>query len=138
MPNSVLVFPDDATALEPRHHPPCDKSVISAPLISVQASASQGAGAAGVRHVATGATFSWGSALTLAAATIGMAIIDGASGGATKLWQAVVAVGSIGMYDTGPLNLPGTAATALTAEFSGLVTNATQCVTLRFHDIGNV
>ena len=104
--------------------------------LSAQASATVVAGSTGIRHIATGATFSMATAVQLAVTTIGLAIIDGATGGTTYLWRAVANVSSNGMtmIASPALNLYGSAATALTAEFSAGISNASQMVTLTYHD----
>lgn len=136
MAESVLVYPDDPSSHEPRFHPPADKAATGLSLVSGTTTATVAAGAAGVRHIATGATFSL-AGTAIVAGTVGMAIIDGASGGTTFLWRGIMAAGSNNaIYSTPPMNIAGSAATALTAEFSGAVTGATQAVSLSYHDIG--
>lgn len=102
---------------------PGEWSVTSLPAANTQATASRAAGASGVRHVARSITAVL-AAGTTAPAAINLAInlIDGASGGTTFLWRATVSLaGAVGVtehIEISGLNIVGTAATAMTLEFS--------------------
>src|SRR5581483_5656241 len=107
--------------LEPRYHSPVDQVSIGIAAVGSQGTTTVAAAGAGIRYVVTAASFSMSCLLgNLALSTIGVAIIDGASGGTTYLWRAIATVTStgIGTISTPPLNVYGTANTALTAEFS--------------------
>jgi hypothetical protein len=100
--------------------------VQSTPAVTTAPSASKAAGAAGVRHVATGALIS----LTAVAAQtiIYFTLRDGATGAGTILWQIGLTQPAAGQFTMAiPLpNLFGTAATAMTLELtnaSGALTN---------------
>lgn len=98
-------------------------TVTSSPAVNTVASASKAAGAAGVRHVCTGVSARLiGGTTAPATVTVTLNLRDGATGAGTILqsWTFVIAA-AIGAKDeinlTG-LNIPGTAATAMTLEFS--------------------
>lgn len=109
-------------------------SVVSTPAVSTQASASLAA-EAGVRHVATVACFSGGSTTAPAATQLTVNLRDGASGTGTVLasWT-VVALAATGQnvapYCTPPLYVAGSTNTAMTLEYSALLTNLFENVTL--------
>lgn len=128
------------TITEERYHPPVDLSSSHSPgTTGTVATVTAAATGAGIQYVVTGATFSMATAGTaVSPSTVGIYIIDGAAGGTTYLWRAVVSVSS-GMtmiYSTPPLNIQGSPNTALTAEFSGGVTAVSQAVTVTYHTIG--
>lgn len=97
---------------------------VHVPAANVTATKSQGAGASGVRNVCTSIT-----AVIVATATaptavqVNVSLIDGASGGTTYLWRAALSLPATAGETRGValsnLWLPGTAATAMTLEFSG-------------------
>lgn len=103
--------------------PPGQWSGFSAPAVNVQATVSRAAGGAGVRHVATGLFVTAGGG-TVAPAVVDVqpTLRDGASGVGTQLTLKSVGVpavaGTHASDATSPLNLPGSAATAMTAEFT--------------------
>lgn len=108
-------------------------SVQSTPAVSTAPSATKAAGAAGVRHVATGVLISLSA--VAAQTIIYFTLRDGATGAGTILWQ----VGLIAPIGTniGPLalplpNLPGTAATAMTLELTNAAGAVTAPVTNNF------
>lgn len=139
MAETVLVDPSTAVP-EPRFHPPGDKTALSATSfgtgLGLMASATISAGIAGVQRVITGASFSMCTTPSvLATSTIAVQILNGSA----LLWGAVLSVASNGIsppFSTPPLNLLTSAATEVTARFSNSVANATQFVTLTYHDIG--
>lgn len=101
-------------------------SVQSTPAVTTAPSATKAAGAAGVRHVATGALISLSA--VAAQTIIYFTLRDGATGAGTILWQIGVTAPAGGNFNMAfPLpNLPGSAATAMTLELtnaSGAVTN---------------
>jgi hypothetical protein len=102
-------------------------SVQSTPAVTTAPSATKAAGAAGVRHVATGALISLSA--VAAQTIIYFTLRDGATGAGTILWQVGViapAGSNIGPVAIPLPNLPGSAATAMTLELtnaSGAVTN---------------
>jgi len=100
--------------------------VQSTPAVSTAPSASKAAGAAGVRHVATGCLLSL--AAVAAQTIIYFTLRDGATGAGTILWQIGITQPAGGQFTMAfPLpNLPGTAATAMTLELTnaaGALTN---------------
>ena len=96
-------------------------SITHRPAAATKATATKGAGAAGVRHVCTGFSFILVTVGTAQAAVVNLDIIDGASGGTTRLWSG--AFGGIPINSQVNISIPacmliGTAATAMTIEFS--------------------
>jgi hypothetical protein len=96
-------------------------SITHRPAAATKATATKGAGAAGVRHVVTGFSFVLVTVGTAQAAVVNLDVIDGASGGTTRLWSG--AFGGIPVNSQVNIVVPscmliGTAATALTIEFS--------------------
>jgi hypothetical protein len=106
----------------------------SNPAVSLQASVSWAA-EAGVRHVADCVAFSAGSTSAPVATALTINLRDGATGAGTVLmtWQ-VVALAATGQnvapFAVCGLNLVGTTNTALTLEFSALLTNLLESVSL--------
>jgi len=93
------------------------------PAANTQATCSKAAGAAGVRHVCTGVSFTVvaGTSAPTAAVTQ-VDLRDGATGAGTILasWKVGVpaVAGTLVTFSSPPLNIPGTAATAMTLEFA--------------------
>jgi hypothetical protein len=114
-------------------------STTSSPVVSLKATASQAAGASGIRHVADCISYSLGAIAAPAATRLTINLIDGASGGVTVLWTKTVAIPATAAphYDGNfcGLNLIGTAATAMTLELSALLTNEFESVTLTGYDV---
>lgn len=99
-------------------------SVVHAPAANTQATISKAAGAAGVRHVCTGisATFVAGATAPVAV-QVTVNVRDGATGAGTIIWTGVLSLPATAGSSAFPihlsgLNLVGTAATAMTIEFS--------------------
>ena len=93
------------------------------PAANAQATISKAAGAAGVRHVCTGITVMLVAGATAPAAiNVSVSLIDGATAGTTYLWRATISLPATAGASNGialsNLWLPGTAATAMTLEFS--------------------
>ena len=91
----------------------------NAPAVNTQATTTRAAGAAGVRHICTSIAFV-GSAVAAIAAPLVVNLRDGASGAGAILWtqQFIVPAGaSFGLTLNG-LSIVGSAATAMTLEFS--------------------
>ena len=113
--------------------------VLSTPAVSLQATASKAAGAAGVRHVADCVSYSAGAIAAPAATTLFINLRDGATGVGTVIWSKTVTIPATAAphYDFSfcGLNLIGTAATAMTLEFSVLLTNESESVTLTGYDV---
>jgi hypothetical protein len=112
----------------------------SSPAAGSQATTSKAAGAAGVRHVADCVTWSAGGVTApAAAAQLVINLRDGATGAGTILWQStIVAPAAIGQHGSGQLcglNLIGTAATAMTLEFSAALGNESESVALTGYDV---
>lgn len=113
-------------------------SVPSAPAVSLQASASKAAGAAGVRHVCTDIEFGFSAGTAVAAATVTVNLRDGVTGAGTilKTWQFALPAATVAPFsiNLSGLSIPGTAATAMTLEFSALLTNLLQFCNLGGYD----
>jgi hypothetical protein len=113
------------------------QSLISTPAVSTKATVSVPA-ADNVRHVADGVCFSGGSTTAPALTLLTVNLIDGASGGtAINSWTVVVpaAVGqNVAPFCVMGLEQAGTNATAMTLEFSALLTNLFESVTLLYHN----
>lgn len=124
--------------LEPRHFPVLVLGTTGISInVGTQATKTLAALGADKRYVATGATFSVaGTIATLT--TVGVAIIDGSTGGTAYLWRGIMALGTTGVA---PLNIEGryligSANTAMTIEFSAGVTGVTECVSLDYTTVG--
>jgi hypothetical protein len=108
------------------------------PAVNTQATKSKAAGAAGVRHVCTGlsASLAGGTGAT-AGGTVTLNLRDGATGAGTVLmsWTVPVpAAGSINIITLSGVEIPGTAATAMTLEFSAAAgANTYESVNLTGH-----
>lgn len=101
---------------------PGDWAITHTPAAATQATISRAAGAAGVRHICTGISATLIGLAASAEATILVNLRDGATGAGTILasWRLLVTgtTGSeTGIALTG-LNIPGSAATAMTLEFA--------------------
>jgi len=98
---------------------PGNWSVTSSPAANTQATATKAAGGAGVRHVANSVTASFAAGAT-AGAAIQVNLRDGASGAGTILWSALLTapIGDSRSVTLSGLNLVGSAATAMTLEFT--------------------
>jgi hypothetical protein len=118
---------------------PAGWAIFSAPAVSTQASASQAAGAAGVRHVATNVCFSAGSTTAPALTQLTVNLRDGATGAGTIKWSQVVIVTAVVGQNAAPVctpvNVVGSAATAMTLEYSALLTNLFEAVSVQGYDI---
>lgn len=94
-------------------------SLVSAPGAAAQPTATKAAGAAGVRHVCTGI-----SATVAPGATAQVPVLvnlrDGATGVGAILWSGYLQApaNGLGVLTSPPLNIPGSAATAMTIEFA--------------------
>lgn len=101
---------------------PGEWAVNSEPAVSVQATATRAAGAAGVRHVCRSLHFSLNA--VVAQANIYCRVRDGASGAGAILWSQCVALPAAGLYNVvlSGLNILGSAATAMTFEWSAAPT----------------
>lgn len=107
-------------------------SVTNTPATATQATASRAAGAAGVRHVATTVTVCLATGAT-AQTPILAHLRDGATGAGTILrsWAHSAPANSTFCNNISDLAMLGTAATAMTIEFTGAgVTASQQTVTL--------
>jgi hypothetical protein len=98
-------------------------TAIHVPAANTQATATKASAGAGIRNVATGFTVTLASTGTAPTAIqLTVSLIDGASGGGTYLWRTAIALpavaGAITAFTRSGLWLPGTAATAMTLEFS--------------------
>lgn len=95
-------------------------SLFHIPAAATQATVSKAAGAAGVSNVATGIGFSITTVGT-AQTVISVALRDGATGAGTVLWskQFILPVNATISENVLLPHIVGTAATAMTLEFSG-------------------
>lgn len=105
-------------------------------------SASKAAGAAGVRHVVDCISFSAsvaGSAPT--ATTLRFDIRDGASGAGTVIWSFAIEIPatttfqSVIPHSVCGLNFIGSAATAMTAEYSTSIANVSEAANISGYDV---
>lgn len=112
--------------------------VVHAPAVSLQATASKAAGAAGVKHVCTGVSFGFSARVAPAATTVTVNLRDGATGAGSVLmsWTFDLPAAVIVPYNVSfnGFNLPGSAATAMTLEFGALLTNLVEYVNLMGYD----
>lgn len=109
-------------------------AVISNPAVSTQATASLAAEAA-VRHVADCVSFSGGSTTAPALTALTINLRDGATGAGTIIWTHEVIVGAatgqnVPSFTACGLNLVGTTNTAMTLEYSALLTNLIESVSI--------
>jgi hypothetical protein len=115
---------------------PCGNWYVThAPTTATQATATKAAGAAGVRHVCTGFTVTIAAAAAPTAAFVTINLRDGATGAGTIISTLTLAVpavaGTSQVHHVGPLNVFGTAATAMTLETSAATgTSVSASVTL--------
>jgi hypothetical protein len=115
-------------------------SVFSSPATGSQATASRASGGGGVRHVADCITFSGSSVLAPALSFLTLNLRDGATGAGTILLQYAITVDAAVGQNILPfsfcgLGMIGSAATAMTLEFSAGVTNVAQTLTLTGYDV---
>lgn len=113
--------------------------VLSTPAVSNQATASIAA-EAGVRHVVDCVTFSAGSTTAPALTALTVNLRDGATGAGTVIhqWQVVVANATgqnVVPFTECGLNLAGTTNTAMTLEFSALLTNLIESVAMTGYNL---
>lgn len=107
--------------------PPGEWTAQSAAAVGVASSAGRAAGGAGVRHVARRVSFGFSATTALGAiVTVTINLRDGATGAGTVLWawQFTLPAAVIPAFTFGQeVNFPGSAATAMTLEFSAAVAN---------------
>ena len=126
---------------EERYTPP-NTTAVFATGNGAQATVTVAAGVTGQRRVLRSVYFDCIANSTsggiLVAGTVGCYVIDGASGGTAYLFKAVAFIGSTGIARVSAENLdvPGSAATGLTAEFSGAVTNGLEQIEMNYYNIG--
>lgn len=98
---------------------PGNWTLTNAPAANTQATATRAAGAAGVRHVLTSIQATL-NAVAAVVAPLTVVVRDGASGAGTILWQDRVTspAGTDGRISISGLNIVGSAATAMTVEFT--------------------
>ncbi len=115
-------------------------TVVGSPALSAQATASKAAGGAGVRHVVDCIGFSASSVTAPALTALTINLRDGASGAGSVIRSYSVAISATTGQNLSPqefcgLNLVGTAATAMTFEFSAGLTNLQQVVNISGYDV---
>lgn len=98
------------------------------PAVTTAPTATQAAGAAGVKNVLLGFTFALSAVAAQAINTVYITLRDGATGAGTILaqWPVIAAITTQYTYGLSGLYVPGTAATAMTMEMTnqaGAVTN---------------
>lgn len=95
---------------------PGEWSIFSIPPANTKATATQAAGAAGVRHVCRSIAFT-AIGNGAAAAVVGVDLLDGAA----TIWGVLVLIPVTGTvtFAISGLNIFGSAATAMTLQFSG-------------------
>lgn len=98
-------------------------SQVHLPAVNVRATSTKAAGAAGIRHVCTGITVILAGDSTAPAATVlDVRLRDGIADTGTILWQAKInlpaVAGAMNGIARSGLHIKGTAATAMTLEFS--------------------
>ena len=116
-------------------------TVVSTPAASSQATASVLA-ADNVRHVADTVCFSGGSTTAPALTQLTVNLRDGASGAGTVLasWTVIIPATTgqnVAPFCSPELEVAGSNATAMTLEFSALLTNEFESVTLMYHNTAN-
>lgn len=114
-------------------------SVIHNPAASSQATASIAAEAA-VRHVADCVSFSAGSTTAPALTALTIVLRDGATGAGTIVWTHQVVISAATGQNVVPyglcgLSLTGTTNTAMTLEFSALLTNLIESVSVSGYNV---
>lgn len=90
------------------------------PAANTQATATKAAGATGVRHVGKRISFSGAAAAAQAIVAVNVNLRDGATGAGTILWSYSLSLlaGTSFVFDADGFTHLGTAATAMTLEFS--------------------
>jgi hypothetical protein len=102
---------------------PANWTITHIPAANTKATASKGAGAAGVKHVLTSLYVGCQNSGAAAAAMLTIQVRDGATGAGTILWTLSLPILATTLTDghifLNDLNIVGSAATAMTVEFSG-------------------
>jgi hypothetical protein len=117
------------------------QTVVSAPAASALATASVPA-ADNVKHVADTICFAGGSTTAPALTALTVNLRDGATTAGTVLatWTVIIpnATGqNVAPFCSPELEIAGSNATAMTLEFSSLLTNELESVTLMYHNTAN-
>lgn len=114
-------------------------SILSTPAVSVQATASKAAGGATIRHMADCVNYTAGAIAAPVATQLTLNLRDGASGAGSIIWSKTLTIPATAAphYDFSVcgLNLAGSLNTAMTLEFSALLTNEFESVTLTGYDV---
>ncbi|MGH7744387.1 MAG: hypothetical protein ACREQ5_06135 [Candidatus Dormibacteria bacterium] len=97
---------------------PGNWTLVNAPVAATQATATRAAGAAGVRHVLTSINASINA--TAAQGQVSVVVRDGATGVGTIIWEDRLSavIGTDSRVSLSGLNIVGSAATAMTVEFT--------------------
>lgn len=113
-------------------------AISNAPTVSNQATVSKPA-VPGWRHVAGNVCISGNAVTSVTVAAVSVNLRDGATGAGTILASWTFGPNGTGnaipAFCSGPLNIGGSVNTPMTIEFSGLVTNLSEDVTLVGFDI---
>ena len=92
-----------------------------------------------MRHVCDCVSIAAGAAAAPTATVLTINLRDGATGAGTVIWSTEITAGATaanhGNVNLCGLNLIGSAATAMTLEFSALLTNEYEAVTLTGYDV---
>ena len=119
---------------------PVALSCTSSPAVSTRATCSIAADPS-KRHVPTCVGFSAGSTTAPALTQLKVELRDGASGAGTVIWQKVVIITAAAAQNVqahtvcGDITRPGTVNTAMTLEFTALLTSLFEEVSLSVYDI---
>lgn len=111
------------------------------PAANTQATTTKAAGGAGVRHVCTSISATLVAGATApTATTVEVALRDGATGAGTILWEQTIGIqavaGATNAIHIAPLNIIGSANTAMTLEFSAAAgANTLESVSMTGYDI---
>ena len=113
--------------------------VTNNPAAGTRASVTRAAGAAGVRHVLTGIIIVLSASTALAAInTVTINVLDGISNSGVILFAVQVTLTATTLLPTTipipPLNVPGSAATAMTVEGTASVGNLMESLTMIGYD----
>lgn len=114
-------------------------TAVHTPAAGVQATATRAAGSASQRHVCTGIIVSFGAIVAPVATLLQWNLRDGVSGVGAILASGQVAIpAAVAISDTvalAGLGIYGSAATAMTLEFSAALANLAEGVTLIGYDV---
>jgi hypothetical protein len=111
-------------------------TAVHTPAVSEKASIVIAAGAAGVKHVVDCVSFSAGSTTAPVLTKLTIDVKDGST--VKQQWTVVIPASTgqnVAPFSVCGLNITGTAATAVTVEFSALLTNLFETVGVTYYSI---